>query len=792
MRRLLHELALGARFALGGGREGLTRTALTALGTGLGVALLLLAASVPHIMAAREAREAARTASDWYSTEPVQRSDRTVVHLETGTEYRGDPVAGELLRADGRRPVLPPGLVRMPAEGEMFVSPALGELLASDGGALLKERLGARVAGTIGDEGLHDPGDLRYYAGSDTLTTANGGSRTAGYGTGRPHDPVDAPLLVLIVLICVVLLVPVAVFLATAARFGGERRDQRLAALRLTGADVRATRRIAAGEALLGSLLGLAVGAGVFAVSRLFAGSVRLWDLGAFPHDVVPAPWAGALVLVAVPLCAVVTTLVAMRAVTVEPLGVVRETAPVRRRLWWRLAMPLAGVGVLLAIGRVTPGGAVDTFPVAAGAILVLLGLSTLLPWLVDAVVRRLGGAGPLPWQLAVRRLQLGGGAAARAVSGITVAVAGAIALQMLFAGMHADFARLISHSSWAGRMSVLAEYAAPDLAPEAEKAFRATPGVRDATAVIEASAVGTGPVTGDESRPMTSLVVASCPTLRRLAEISDCSEGDAFVVHRRGDAELNRWIDRTARKGRPVDLNNPFERDRETGPLLWTLPAGSPTVPARPDAGGEELFGIFATPGALSRADAGGAGAPVDPAELPGARTIAQVHVDEGVPDAAEHVRNTAARLSPLLAVREAADAVRDQRYASVQKGLLAGASGTLALIAASLVVAQIEQLRERRRLLSVLVAFGTRRATLAWSVLWQTALPVALGMVVATAGGLALGAVMLRMTGKAVSDWWVFVPLAGAGAGVVAGVTLLSLPALWRLMRADGLRTE
>ncbi|MFD0430323.1 FtsX-like permease family protein [Streptomyces zhihengii] len=126
------------------------------------------------------------------------------------------------------------------------------------------------------------------------------------------------------------------------------------------------------------------------------------------------------------------------------------------------------------------------------------------------------------------------------------------------------------------------------------------------------------------------------------------------------------------------------------------------------------------------------------------------------------------------------------------MQRGLLAGACGTLLLIAASLVVSQIEQLRERRRLLSVLVAFGTRRATLAWSVLWQTALPVALGMVVATAGGLALGAVMLRMTGKAVSDWWVFVPLAGAGAGVVAGVTLLSLPALWRLMRADGLRTE
>ena len=32
----------------------------------------------------------------------------------------------------------------------------------------------------------------------------------------------------------------------------------------------------------------------------------------------------------------------------------------------------------------------------------------------------------------------------------------------------------------------------------------------------------------------------------------------------------------------------------------------------------------------------------------------------------------------------------------------------------------------------------------------------------------------------------------MAGAGAGVVLLVRLLTLPALWRLMRPDGLRTE
>ncbi|MEV8308432.1 FtsX-like permease family protein [Streptomyces flavidovirens] len=114
------------------------------------------------------------------------------------------------------------------------------------------------------------------------------------------------------------------------------------------------------------------------------------------------------------------------------------------------------------------------------------------------------------------------------------------------------------------------------------------------------------------------------------------------------------------------------------------------------------------------------------------------------------------------------------------------------MALIAASMLVAQLEQLRERRRLLSVLVAFRTRRATLGWSVLWQTAVPITLGLALAVVGGLALGAAVLSLIGKPVSDWWVFLPFAGAGAALILAVTLLSLPPLWRLMRPDGLRTE
>jgi ABC-type antimicrobial peptide transport system permease subunit len=134
-----------------------------------------------------------------------------------------------------------------------------------------------------------------------------------------------------------------------------------------------------------------------------------------------------------------------------------------------------------------------------------------------------------------------------------------------------------------------------------------------------------------------------------------------------------------------------------------------------------------------------------------------------------------------------------RSGRFASLRTGLFAGAVCVLALIGASLLVSQLEQLRERRKLLSSLVAFGTRRRTLSLSVLWQTAVPIALGLLLASVVGLTLGAVLLKMTATPVRvDWTSVLSMTGIGAAVVLVVTLLSLPPLLRLMRPDGLRTE
>ncbi|MEW1628394.1 FtsX-like permease family protein [Streptomyces sp. NPDC089173] len=775
---VLRDLGLGIRFAAAGGREGWIRTLLTAVGVGLGVALLLLASSVPHMLDERSARDQARKEAPVSGSPDANaaKSDTSVVRINTTTEYRDRTIEGYLMRADGSAPARPPGLDRFPAPDEMVVSPALKELLTAPGNELLRERLPYEITGTIRDAGLRSPGELLYYAGSDTLTPASGGHRIAGYGDPREGDPLPPLLIVLTVMVCVVLLVPVAIFIATAVRFGGERRDRRLAALRLVGADIRTTRRIAAGEALFGAVLGLLAGLVFFLVGRQFVGAVEIWDVSAFPADLVPDPLLALLITFAVPLTAVLVTLVAMRSVVIEPLGVVRRGRDRGRRLWWRLLMPVAGLAVLGSTGKVSTYeyAPLNPYFIATGAVLVLVGLALLLPWLVEACVNRLRG-GPVPWQLATRRLQLSSGAASRAVSGVTVAVAGAVALQMMFAAMNADFNRMTGQDPTRAQFAGYSEQVTGDAATSAIEQFRATKGVEMVIGSVEAYASKPGVYADDDVPPTTSLTVGTCETLRELARIGACGDGDTFVVHPEDDKSMADWVDQAARKGKVVEIGSGGGK-----PLRWTLPADSPTVTGRIDPMGNAHWGIMATTGAI------------DASTLPGAQITAQIRVDKSVPDVAEHVRNTAARIDPGMRFVTLDSVERDRQYASIQTGLQVGASVVLLLIAASMLVSQLEQLRERRRLLSVLVAFGTRRTTLSWSVLWQTAVPVLLGLVIAVAGGLGLGATLVWKIEKSVSDWWLFLPLTGAGAALILLVTAASMPSLWRLMRPDGLRTE
>ncbi|MFE4860183.1 FtsX-like permease family protein [Streptomyces sp. NPDC056670] len=774
---LLRDLALGARFALSGGREGWTRTLLTAVGVGLGVALLLGTTALPGALNARNARDNAR--NDYGASVDSGPADDTLLIGRAQTQYQGEEVRGRLLQAEGPKAPLPPGVSALPATGTMAVSPALRELLASPDGKLLRERIPYTIASTIADQGLMGPHELAYYAGSDSLKQRKDAAegpgevlRVNGF-VNRVQEKLDPVLALLIVIIFVVLLMPVGVFIAAAVRFGGDRRDRRLAALRLAGADRRMTRWIAAGEALAGAVVGVVVGSLFFLIGRQYVGDISVAGLNVFPADIDPSPLLAVGVALAVPASAVAVTLFAMRSVVVEPLGVVRTSVPRRRRMWWRVLPPLAGLGLLLPLmGRGRDSGPFNQAQVIGGTVLLLIGVTALLPWLVEAVVRRLGG-GPVGWQLAVRRLQLTSGSAARMVNGIAVAVAGAIALQMLFGAVEGDYVRS------SGEDTTRAQLLVPLGASSADEQTRELAALRSTEGVTGAAALGTLSAGEKAKEPehYTRVTVGTCADLGEVATMPACQDGDVFVA-----TGSDYPGEKPPAPGSTVYLDpTNGASDTRGAEVRWTVPAATREAPSRPDPMGERRNGLLVTPGALPHG-----------AKLP-THSSAFVSTVPGDHLAKERVLNLAARADPLSSARALNDVQTSGRFAGVRKGLYIGAAAVLMLIGASLLVSMLEQLRERKKLLSALVAFGTRRTTLSWSVLWQTAVPVALGLALAAAVGLGLGSVLLRMVGRPVTvDWVPAVSMVGIGAGVVLLVTALSLPPLWRLMRPEGLRTE
>ena len=630
------------------------------------------------------------------------------------------------------------------------------------------------MVGEIAPSGLVGPTDLAFYAGATGLTPGSGGvRRLTHFGSDAAPAALDPVLTLLVVIVLVALLLPVAVLVGSAVRTGGEDRDRRLAALRLIGADQHMARRIAAGEALISAAAGLVLGTLMFLVLRTFADRISIWDTSVYAADVHPSLLLGAAVVVGVPAAAVLVSLLALRRVVAEPLGVVRRAESARRRrLWWRLLLPALG---LLALAPATGGQDPDSISplrVGVGVIALLIGVAALLPWVVERVVARLG-AGKVAWQLAVRRLQLDPGGPARAVSGITVAVAGAIALQMVFTGVQNDYKK--DTGADLNRATLYAEFNAYGDAPSGDAAGGGASGgdvAAGGRAVTAASlAAKLAPVPGvrsvaalslydtgrDPAAPDTPLTVAACATLREVIAVATCRDGDVFFA------------------------DVPPRKQLAFGATTWTLPAGGREVATRADPTGERRDGVFATPGAVRGA------------KLPSAHVFSYVRTVPGQLDAIERVRNAAASLDPRVDVQELHRTRTDGQFAQLRRAMLIGASIVIGLIGLSLLLTALEQLRERRRLLAVLVAFGTRRSTLSWSVLWQSAVPVALGIGIAVLTGIALGSVLLRILGSAVQiSWTDVVALAGVGVIVVLLVTAASLPVLWRTMRPEGLRTE
>ncbi|MEU4248884.1 FtsX-like permease family protein [Amycolatopsis sp. NPDC026612] len=761
----MRDLALGLRLAVGGGRmsgAALLRLAMTAFGIALAVAVLLPAAAVHHLAGAQAERKAAigpvtepragvapLLAYNWYAT--------------LGDEF----VKVTAVAATGANSPVPPGLDRVPAPGELAVSPELAAKLAAPDGGSLRAQLPGHVVGRISREGVSGAGDLTaYYGVPAAQIEAEGDEGAKVYAFGRPYTGLglSAVMLGVILPIAAVLLLPLLIFVTTASRMGAAQRERRLAALRLIGLDSRQVKRVAAAESLVGAGIGLAAGIGFFAVLRTFVADILPFGLRIFPEDFVPSWPLVVVIVLLVPGLAVGSALFGLRRTIVEPLGVVRQGKPVSRRMWWRWA--LTGIGALLLAATLTlERGGGDTaggLALAAGSVFLLVGVAALLPWLVERLVERLHGGSP-SWQLAIRRLQLDSGTASRVVSGLVVVLAGTILIQGVITSLGSGMDR---RKSPAG-VAVAPVQVETTTAHEAEvgRLVSAAPGV---TGVHPARTMTF------RSGPRQDYgMVGDCVALKTRADIGTCSDGDVFyVVPPEGG---------TAPTGR-LQLQS-YSHGREVNGPEWTVPGHVRVVRSDDTLAGDDLL---VTPGAL-----GGLALP---------DSSVAVYVS-GTGDPRVLTDNVAKAVNSLAwnATVSNSDYLndyveRDKRMvASFRAVLLTASLFVLAVAAMSLLMLSIEQISERRRPLAALSAAGVPIGVLARGSLWQTAIPVVVGVVLAVAAGLGLTAPILRLADRPMTiDVPALLALAGATVAAVLLVTALTMPLLRQVTRLDTLRSE
>lgn len=737
-------LALAARFALRG-RAGLLRSALIAAAAGAAVALLLLAVSVPGALAARDDRSAA------LNPRPAEQvTEASLLWGEVRVSTADDSVNGAVASPLGAHPTLPPGVERLPPDGDMVVSPALHRLLGSPDGALVRARLPYRVVGTIGSAGLIGPTDLRFLARDDRIERSSSAVSLVN-SFGLPNSPfrLDPVLALLVVVGVLILLLPVGVVVAIAGRFGAEQRDERLAALRLLGLSTAQTLQVALAEATIAGLLGDAVGLVLFAGARQSLGLFSIASLSVFPGDAVPPVPLAALVLLLVPAVILAAAFAGLRGIRVEPMSVVRRGRVRPRRLWWRLVPLLVAAPLLLgAVGSFSSASGGDVPRVAVGVALLLLGALAVLPWATERLAR-LARGGAVSWQFATRRISSGRSTTARVVGAIAIALAGTIALQMLFTGLAS---RYTDSADAPGRTGTLVQ--SSELPGTRAAVLREQLVGFDVDATTSVDAVTTG-----SHRFESTIVLGSCAALRRLSTLPSCASGSVFQAG--GDTRL---------AGRTLQFGG--------GAATWRLPSRTVRVPRATDVNGYPLdVVILATDDAL----------PV--AQAKQARMSAFFPAGSPVASAVGGL----VALDPLLSVDPVRAVSTSHQFDSVQRGLTIGLVLVMLLIGGVLLVSIGDQLRERQRVLAVLAAVGMRRATMVRSILFESAVPIAVGAALASVAGIALGWVLLRV----MSVPFALSPSSLAVSVVTAivvplAVTSLSLPAATRLMRPEGLRTE
>ncbi|MEQ4567761.1 FtsX-like permease family protein [Paenarthrobacter sp. CAP02] len=241
----------------------------------------------------------------------------------------------------------------------------------------------ARSKGSsLRETGLRDAGlpILAFGTVTALLLTVAGGSQVFWSWT----DDIAGTYQALAVVAMVLLIIPLLTLGASAARLAARRRDDRLASLRLLGANSATVVWMTVMESTVLAAVGALAGAGLYACTAPFLGLIQFRGQAIGSHAWLSVPSILGCVL-AVCVLAAASAALGLRKVVVTPLGVrTRQTADGAHWVRGLIAAVVVVIGVV-AMGMLSSIGAFIVIIAVMGGCfgLALLALNLMGPWVL-------------------------------------------------------------------------------------------------------------------------------------------------------------------------------------------------------------------------------------------------------------------------------------------------------------------------------------------------------------------------------------------------------------------------
>lgn len=422
MIKLVRMAGLSLRLLRLGGRRAWTSAGLVGAGVAVGTMLLAVAVGALHGWDEREARIGWRT--DVSLGDASGASAAAIVHVNVRSDRVADRQLDLVDLVDPRPGTTPPpGLPRMPAPGEMWVSPALAKLLTSLPADQLADRLPpGGPTGTIESSGLRDPDELVAIigrAGPDPEAVP-----VLGFGASPGFGPIEVYRQLTYVAVAL-LAFPVVSLLGASARLTAARRVERLAMMRLLGASTGQITVVAVTEVTAVATVAALIGVGAQWLLAPALSDISLGGSGWFPDDLRPPLLVAAAIVVGVALLATVAAVGGMRQVVIGPLGAVRRQRAGSASMM-RLLAVVVGLGVFTVANGLrngAPQGAAGLF-LAIGVLAMFGTVAVIGPLVVRLLGRGMTRSARSPARLlAGRRLLDDPKGAFRPLAGLTLAV---------------------------------------------------------------------------------------------------------------------------------------------------------------------------------------------------------------------------------------------------------------------------------------------------------------------------------------------------------------------------------